>query len=84
MKADQEDIYLCGGGIHNTFLVNRLHAITGVNISSTSSIGIDSDYLEASCFAWLAKQRISNKLFDLSDITGSKEKVLLGRIWETS
>ncbi len=84
LKADQEDIYLCGGGIHNTFLVNRLHAITGVNISSTSSIGIDSDYLEASCFAWLAKQRISNKLFDLSDITGSKEKVLLGRIWETS
>lgn len=83
-KAEQEDIYLCGGGIHNNFLVKRLQALIGTNVSSTSSIGIDSDFLEASCFAWLAKQRLSNKYFDLSKITGSKEKVLLGRIWEPS
>ena len=78
----EEKIYICGGGIHNTFLINRLEKIVKNSIFSTSSLGIDPDFLEASCFAWLAKERLKRKRFDLSKITGSKQKVLLGEVWE--
>jgi anhydro-N-acetylmuramic acid kinase len=50
---------------------------------STLSLGIDPDYVEASCFAWLAKERLNKRSFDLSKITGSNKKVLLGEVWQT-
>ena len=51
-------------------------------IKTTLELGIDPDYVEAICFGWLAKQRIENKKFNLSEITGSKGEVYLGRIYE--
>ena len=84
LKAQKKKIYICGGGIHNTFLINRLEGIIENNIFSTSLLGIDPDFLEASCFAWLAKQRLDRKKFDLTKITGSRGRVLLGGVWEAS
>ena len=84
LKAEKKPIYLCGGGIHNLFLVKRLEELIENRISTTSEIGIDADFLEACCFAWLAKERLDNTKFDLSKITGSKEKILLGEIWEVT
>ena len=84
LKAEKKPIYLCGGGIHNLFLVKRLEELIQNRISTTSEIGIDADFLEACCFAWLAKERLDNTKFDLSKITGSKEKILLGEIWEVT
>ena len=84
LKVENKKIYICGGGIHNTFLINRLKEIIENNIFSTSLLGIDPDFLEASCFAWLAKQRLDRKKFDLTKITGSRGKVLLGKVWEAS
>ena len=84
LKAQKKRIYICGGGIHNTFLINRLEGIIENNIFSTSLLGIDPDFLEASCFAWLAHQRLDRKKFDLSKVTGSQGRVLLGEVWEVS
>ena len=84
LKAQKKRIYICGGGIHNTFLINRLEEIIENNIFSTSLLGIDPDFLEASCFAWLAHQRLDRKKFDLSKVTGSQGRVLLGEVWEVS
>ena len=84
MKAEGKPIYLCGGGIHNLFLVKRLEELIENRVSTTSEIGLDADFLEACCFAWLAKERLNNTKFDLSKITGSKEKILLGEIWEVT
>ena len=53
-------------------------------VKTTAELGIDPDYLEAICFAWLAKQRIDKKSFNLNRITGSKGKVYLGRIYNPS
>jgi len=82
LKVQKKRIYICGGGIHNSFLIKRLEEVIESNISSTALLGIDPDFLEASCFAWLAEQRLIKKRFDLSKITGSKGKILLGEIWE--
>ena len=84
MKAVRKPIYLCGGGIHNLFLVKRLEELIQNQIFTTTEIGIDADFVEACCFAWLAKERLKNTKFDLSKITGSKEKILLGEIWEVT
>ena len=84
LKAEKKPIYLCGGGIHNLFLVKRLEELVKNQIFSTSEIGIDADFLEACCFAWLAKERLKTTKFDLSKITGSKEEISLGEIWEVT
>ena len=84
LKVQKKGIYICGGGIHNSFLIKRLEEVIENNISSTALLGIDPDFLEASCFAWLAEQRLSKKSFDLSKITGSQGKVLLGEVWEVN
>ena len=84
LKVEKKPIYLCGGGIHNLFLVKRLEELVENQIFSTSEIGIDADFLEACCFAWLAKERLKKTKFDLSKITGSKEEISLGEIWEVT
>ena len=82
LKLSNENIYLCGGGVHNEFLCNELKKQSTAKIKTTLELGIDPDYVEAICFGWLAKQRIENKKFNLSEITGSKGEVYLGRIYE--
>ena len=79
-----ENIYLCGGGVHNDFLVSEINKQSKARVNTTLELGIDPDYLEAICFGWLAKQRIENKNFDLSEITGSRGEVYIGRIYEPS
>ncbi len=81
LELSNENIYLCGGGVHNEFLCNELNKQSKAEISTTLDLGIDPDYVEAICFGWLAKQRIKNKKFNLSQITGSKGEVYLGRVY---
>ena len=70
--------------MHNDFLVSEINKQSKARVNTTLELGIDPDYLEAICFGWLAKQRIENKNFDLSEITGSRGEVYIGRIYEPS
>ena len=79
---EDDDVFFCGGGIHNRFLMKRIKEVTGLGSRTTSEIGVDPDYLEAISFAWFAYQRIQERKFDLSKITGSKAEVFLGVITE--
>lgn len=82
--ADQtEEIYVCGGGAHNPALMGRLKKLLpGIPVASTGDIGIDPDAVEAVTFAWLAKQRMEGKPGNLPSVTGAREAVLLGAIYE--
>jgi len=82
LNLSEESIYLCGGGVHNDFLCGEINKQSKKRVSTTFELGIDPDYVEAICFGWLAKQRIENKSFNLSEITGSKGEVYLGKIYE--
>jgi len=84
LNLSNDNIYLCGGGVHNDFLCSEINKQCKARVSTTLELGIDPDYLEAICFGWLAKQRIENKSFNLSKVTGSKGEVYLGRIYEPS
>lgn len=76
------EIYLCGGGAHNRTLYNRLASLlSGCRVQTTEILGIDSDYLEATAFAWLAQQTLLGKPANLPHATGARHPCLLGAIY---
>ena len=53
--AHTAEVLVCGGGVHNDYLMQRLHSnLGGSNVLSTAAVGLDPDYIEAIAFAWLA------------------------------
>ena len=81
LKIVSEKIYICGGGVHNKFLMSRISFLLGEKCYTTAELGLDPDFIEAICFAWLAYKRVNNIKFDMSAITGSNEKVFLGKVY---
>ena len=81
--ADPSELLLCGGGVHNMDLVQRLQRrLPDIPLRSTAAAGLDPDWVEAVLFAWLARERLAGRPQDTRAITGAREPVLLGRIFE--
>ncbi len=77
-----QEVLVCGGGIHNTRLRQRLQALLpGMVLTSTADHGIDPDAVEAVTFAWLAHQRLENIPANLPAVTGAQKPVVLGAIY---
>lgn len=73
------EVYLCGGGARNHTLFNRLIALLpDCTVQTTHVLGVDSDYLEAIAFAWLALQNQVGKPANLPAVTGAKRPCVLG------
>ncbi len=82
LPSNPIDILVCGGGVHNTDLLCRLQKLLpGIPVGSTESLGLDPDWVEAALFAWLARERLKGKAQDTRAITGSRQPVLLGQIY---
>jgi len=79
--GDIDRVLLCGGGIHNPFLIKRLHHLLKQPVETTKSLGIEPDWLEAIAFAWLAKQTIEGKPGNAPSVTGANKSVILGAIY---
>lgn len=74
-------LLVCGGGIHNTTLMNHLSQLMNITpVESTLAFGIDPDWMEAMAFAWLAKQHMENKPGNIPTVTGAKKAVVLGQL----
>ncbi|QAU24684.1 anhydro-N-acetylmuramic acid kinase [Dyella sp. M7H15-1] len=79
---DAKDVLMCGGGVHNTALVQRLHTLlTPRVLGSTAAHGVDPDYLEATAFAWLARQRLLGRPGNLPAVTGARGLRVLGAVY---
>lgn len=75
-------LLVCGGGVHNGLLLNRLRdQLSGTVIESTSTHGIDPDYVEATLFAWLAQQAVNAKPGNIVSVTGAAGTRVLGGIY---
>jgi anhydro-N-acetylmuramic acid kinase len=74
------EIYLCGGGTHNQTLRNRLKVLLPPTcvLESTDALGVNSDYLEAIAFAWLAHKNQQGIAANLPDVTGARRACVLG------
>jgi anhydro-N-acetylmuramic acid kinase len=80
--AGSTEIYLCGGGARNQALCNCLIGLLpGSSVQTTDALGVDSDYLEAIAFAWLAQQTLRGKPANLPQVTGAKHPCVLGAIY---
>ena len=81
--AGTQEVYLCGGGAHNTALLNRLHVILpACTIRLTDHLGIEADWMEAIAFAWLAQQTLHGHAANLPQVTGAHHPCILGAIYQ--
>ncbi len=76
-----ETIIICGGGAKNNYLVSRLKAQTNIKVTISDDLGIQSDWIEAMAFAWLAQQTLKSLPGNVPAVTGAKEAVILGAIY---
>lgn len=77
-----DEIYLCGGGAHNSLLKTDLQTLLNARIANTDALGIGIDWVEAIAFAWLAKQCLDKKTANLPQVTGAKAGRILGAIYQ--
>jgi anhydro-N-acetylmuramic acid kinase len=79
---DTDDVLVCGGGVHNPVLMRRLaELLTPRRLGSTAEHGVDPDFLEATAFAWLARQRLLKLPGNLPAVTGARGPRVLGAIY---
>jgi len=83
-NARGDELLVCGGGVHNKYLIACLRKHTHTNVLSTADKGIDPDCIEAIVFAWLAKQRLENRSGTIPTVTGAHQATVLGGIYRTS
>ncbi|MCW8900521.1 MAG: anhydro-N-acetylmuramic acid kinase [Gammaproteobacteria bacterium] len=77
-----DEIIICGGGVHNDFLLQQLTlGLSHIEINSSAKYGLDPDFIEATAFAWLARQTLEHKPGNLPEVTGAKRAVILGGIY---
>lgn len=81
-SSKKQFVAVCGGGIHNRYLLERLAKQNDqIYFYSTQKHGLSPDAIEAIGFAWLAKERIEGHMQDLHQITGAKGRTALGNIF---
>ena len=75
-------VFTFGGGRHNTLLMERLQALLrDESVESTDMLGVDPDYMEATAFAWLAKQCLAGQPGNDPKVTGARGERVLGVIF---
>ncbi len=81
--ASPQQVYVCGGGAHNSALMQALQqSLADCTVETSSAAGIDPDWVEAIAFAWMAKQAMEGHRIDTSAFTGASETVILGGIYQ--
>ena len=82
---NSEQILVCGGGVHNQHLLQRLaQHLPQAEVNSVLIAGIDPDWVEAMAFAWLAKQTLEGQPGNLPSVTGARETTILGGVYPAS
>ena len=75
-------IFFCGGGTYNKVLIQRLETLLHPTlIGSTDQLGIPPEWVEATAFAWLAKQTLEGKPGNAPTVTGATKQAILGAIY---
>lgn len=80
-EADTE-VYICGGGAYNDTLRQAIQALLPTcPVTTTAQLGIAPEWIEATAFAWLAKQTLNRQSGNLCAVTGAKAPVILGGVY---
>lgn len=75
-------VLLCGGGVRNRRLFERLGGLMSERIvERAEEQGLASDWVEAAGFAWLARQTMNGRPGNLTAVTGARRPAILGGIY---
>jgi anhydro-N-acetylmuramic acid kinase len=80
---DATEVYVCGGGAYNTYLLSELrHALaaspSSPAVDTTDILGIAPNRVEALAFAWLAHRHAIREPGNLPAVTGARGFRILG------
>ncbi|AXI04294.1 anhydro-N-acetylmuramic acid kinase [Aquirhabdus parva] len=76
------EVWLCGGGAYNHTLWQTLAEwLPEWTLKSTKELGLAPTWVEATAFAWLARQRIEGLPGNLPAVTGATGYRVLGGRW---
>lgn len=82
IRSEEFELYLCGGGSHNTALLQRIQALLPTTpVGLTDQLGLDADWVEAAAFAWLAYRCLQKRSGNLPEVTGANGLKVLGAIY---
>jgi anhydro-N-acetylmuramic acid kinase len=72
-------VVVCGGGVRNGFLMERLRALMPQRTVEASDVwGLPAQQVEACAFAWLARQHDQGKAASHPAVTGARGARILG------
>ena len=75
-------LFVCGGGAFNRQLMNRLQArLPLCRVQSCATAGIHPLQVEATAFAWLARQTLGRQIGSVKSVTGARGARILGAIY---
>jgi anhydro-N-acetylmuramic acid kinase len=78
--AGEKDVIAAGGGVHNTYMMERLSSELGLPVHTTAEWGIPVDAKEAIAFAYLAAFSVQRRPSNMAAATGARRSVVLGKL----
>jgi len=79
-KISENDVYVCGGGRKNKFLIEKIQNKIKNKIKNINYLGIDGDYTESQAFGYLAIRSYLKLPISFPETTGCKEECTGGVI----
>jgi anhydro-N-acetylmuramic acid kinase len=77
-----DELIVCGGGALNTALMQRLaQLLPHCRVLSSAARGLPPQDVEATAFAWLARQTVLRQSLPLTSVTGARGARVLGCIY---
>ncbi len=77
-----KELIVCGGGAFNTALMQSLQThLPGLPVHSSAERGLPPQDVEATAFAWLAKQFVERRSLPLPSVTGARGARILGALY---
>lgn len=77
-KVAVDTLVVCGGGVHNTLLMQQLQLRVNCEVLSSAELDLNPDFIEATLMAWLARENISQRFLNLASITGCQTPHVYG------
>lgn len=76
------EAYFCGGGARNQALLDDLSVrLKPRTVATTAALGVDPQCVEATAFAWLARETLHGRPGNLPAVTGASRATVLGAIY---
>lgn len=74
-------VVAAGGGVRNLFLMQRLGELLPCPLVVSSELGVDPGWVEATAFAWLARERIAGRAGSFASVTGARADATIGGLY---